>query len=174
VGKTHPVERVGTQVSPRGFVKLDFRADLATLSALFDGPTDNVDAIVSRIARHKCVHLDRETAFIVFDEVQLYERALNSLRFFEARLWILDQMVGAQGRIDARGEIPEDWRATWHRAGKARRKTRHSPIKTQKPGPENAPAYPAPTSVPPRGWLYVKYTTHFATLNLVFEKLRYP
>ncbi len=87
VGKTYIVERVGRRVAGDGFVKLDFQTDLRLIEPLFNGPTDDVDAIVARIADYKRVALNKETALIFFDEVQLCEPALNSLRFFSGSGW---------------------------------------------------------------------------------------
>ena len=87
VGKTYIMEHVCGRVAGEGFVKLDFQTDLKLIEPLFDGPTDDVDAIVSRIADYKRVALNKETALIFFDEVQLCEPALNSLRFFSGSGW---------------------------------------------------------------------------------------
>ena len=86
-GKTFLIEHVGTRLAGPNFVKLDFRTHLGTIRSLFDGPTDDVDGIVSRIGEYKRTRLDPETALIFFDEVQLDERALNSLRFFADSKW---------------------------------------------------------------------------------------
>lgn len=101
VGKTYSVERVGRDVAGDSFVKLDFQTDLGLVSRLFDGPTDDVDGIVARIAAYKHVRLDREHAFILFDEVQLCERALNSLRFFSKSGWRV-AATGSQLGVDTR------------------------------------------------------------------------
>ncbi len=87
VGKTHSAEAVGKRVAGASFVKLDFQTDLDFIAPLFDGPTDDVDAIVARVSDYKHVSLDKASAFILFDEVQLCERALNSLRFFSGSGW---------------------------------------------------------------------------------------
>ena len=87
VGKTYTAEEVGKRVAGDMFVKLDFQTDLNLIAPLFDGPTDNVDAIMERIADYKRTPIRKETAFILFDEVQLCERALNSLRFFSGSGW---------------------------------------------------------------------------------------
>lgn len=101
VGKTHSVERVGREVSGNAFVKLDFQTDLELVSQLFEGPTDDVDGIVSRIGAYKRVRLERESAFIMLDEVQLCERALNSLRFFSGSGWRV-AATGSQLGVDTR------------------------------------------------------------------------
>ena len=87
VGKTYVAEEVGHRVAGDSFVKLDFQTDLDLIAPLFDGPTDDVDAIVRRISDYKRVSLSKDTALILFDEVQLCERALNSLRFFSGSGW---------------------------------------------------------------------------------------
>lgn len=87
VGKTYTMEQVGRRVAGNNFVKLDFQTDLKLIEPLFNGPTDNVDAIVLRIADYKRVALHKETALLFFDEVQLCEPALNSLRFFSESGW---------------------------------------------------------------------------------------
>ena len=87
VGKTYVVEQVGKRIAGDGFVKLDFQTDLQLIASIFNGPTDDVDAIVARIADYKRVPLKKETALLFFDEVQLCEPALNSLRFFSGSGW---------------------------------------------------------------------------------------
>lgn len=87
VGKTFTIGRICSEVCPRGFVRLDFQADLERLEAVFSGPTDDVDGLVRRISEYKRTSLDPASAILFFDEVQLCERALNSLRFFEESPW---------------------------------------------------------------------------------------
>lgn len=87
VGKTFVVEEVGKRIAPDGFVKLDFQTDLKLIAPLFDGPTDDVDAIMKRVAEYKRLRLNKADALVFFDEVQLCERALNSLRFFSGSGW---------------------------------------------------------------------------------------
>lgn len=94
-GKTYSIERIGRQLAP-AFVKLDFQTDLAAIGRIFDGPTDDVDAIVSRIAEYKRTPLDPQHALLFFDEAQLDEKALNSLRFFSGSHW----RVVASGELD--------------------------------------------------------------------------
>lgn len=86
-GKTYTIEKVGKEVAGDAFVKLDFQTNLPVVSGLFEGSTDDIDTIVSRIADYKRRPLDKESAFLMFDEVQLCERALNSLRFFAGSGW---------------------------------------------------------------------------------------
>lgn len=87
VGKTYSAEAVGRHLAGNSFVKLDFQTDLELIEPLFDGPTSDVDGIMHRISDYKRVSLDRSTAIVLFDEVQLSERALNSLRFFSGSGW---------------------------------------------------------------------------------------
>ena len=87
VGKTYVAEEIGRRIAGDAFVKLDFQTDLELIAPLFDCPTDDVNAIVARISDYKRTPIRKETAFILFDEVQLCERALNSLRFFSGSGW---------------------------------------------------------------------------------------
>lgn len=86
-GKTFTIEHTCQQIAGNSFVKLDFQTDLATIERIFSGPTDNTDAIVARIAEYKRLELAPENALLFFDEVQLNEKALNSLRFFANSPW---------------------------------------------------------------------------------------
>lgn len=101
VGKTFAVEEVGRRLFPDGFVKLDFQTDLDMIASLFDGPTDDVDRIVANIQDYKRKTLSKETAFLLFDEVQLCEKALNSLRFFSGSGWRV-AATGSQLGVDTR------------------------------------------------------------------------
>ena len=101
VGKTYAAERAGKELAGSSFVKLDFQTDLELVSALFDGPSDDIDAIVRGIESYKRVNLDREHAVILLDEVQLCERALNSLRFFSGSGWRV-MATGSQLGVDTR------------------------------------------------------------------------
>ena len=87
VGKTYAAEEIGRRIAGDAFIKLDFQTDLELIAPLFDCPTDDVDTIVARISDYKRTPIRKETAFILFDEVQLCERALNSLRFFSGSGW---------------------------------------------------------------------------------------
>lgn len=82
VGKTYLVtEFLKSAVSEQRLVYLDFQTDLAQLSLLFEGRT-NVDRIVSDIELYTGRAVVPSESVLVFDEVQLCEKALNSLRFF--------------------------------------------------------------------------------------------
>ena len=106
VGKTYVVETVGRRIAGDAFVKLDFQTDLDLVAPLFDGPTDDVDAIMRRVAEYKRLRLDRETAFVMFDEVQLCERALNSLRFFSGSGWRVAATGSQLGVATRRRRLP--------------------------------------------------------------------
>lgn len=86
-GKTFTVEHVGRRLAGDRFVKLDFQTDLAAIERIFSGASDDVDAIVARIAEYKRVDLTPGDSLIFFDEVQLHEKALNALRFFSDSWW---------------------------------------------------------------------------------------
>lgn len=86
-GKTSAIEHVGKELAGEGFVKLDFQTDLENIERIFDGPTDDLNRIASRIAEYKRLSLDPERTLLFFDEVQLSEKALNSLRFFSGSPW---------------------------------------------------------------------------------------
>lgn len=106
VGKTFVVEEVGRRLAGDAFVKLDFQTDLDLVAPLFDGPTDDVDAIMARVADYKRVRLDRSSAFVLFDEVQLCERALNSLRFFSGSGWRVAATGSQLGVATRRRRLP--------------------------------------------------------------------
>lgn len=86
-GKTCLVDHVGRELCGPDYVKLDFQTDLAGIRRIFDCPTDDVDRIMSNVAEYKRVSLDPARSVVFFDEVQLDERALNSLRFFSGSRW---------------------------------------------------------------------------------------
>ena len=87
VGKTYLAEGVGRLLCPEGFVKLDFQTDLERATAIFDGPTDDIGRIIARLSEYKRATLRPESSLILLDEVQLCEKALNSLRFFADSPW---------------------------------------------------------------------------------------
>lgn len=101
VGKTFVAEAVGKRVAGRSFVKLDFQTDLDIIAPLFDGPTDDINGIMRRVAEYKHTALEPDTAFVLFDEVQLCERALNSLRFFSGSPWRV-AATGSQLGVDTK------------------------------------------------------------------------
>lgn len=81
VGKTYALKRLGDDAFPGRFAYCDFQTNRESLSAVFDGPID-----VGRIVRELSVLLRTDITegetLIAFDEIQLCEPALNSLRFF--------------------------------------------------------------------------------------------
>ena len=87
VGKTFTISHVCSELCPHGFVRLDFQTDLEHLESVFSGPTDDIDGLVRKIAEYKRVPLSPAGTILFFDEVQLCEKALNSLRFFEDSPW---------------------------------------------------------------------------------------
>lgn len=86
-GKTFVIDRVGRELFGAGFVKLDFQTDLERIERIFDVPTNDTDAIVGRIAEYAQRRIGPAGSLIFLDEVQLSERALNSLRFFSGSKW---------------------------------------------------------------------------------------
>lgn len=86
-GKTTLVEQIGRNRFGDGFVKLDFQTDPTRTDAIFSGPTDDTDRIVRNIAELQRRELRKESSLLFFDEVQLNEKALNSLRFFATSGW---------------------------------------------------------------------------------------
>ena len=86
-GKTTLAEMVGREYAGEHFVKLDFQTDAARTDAIFSGATDDLDRITLSISEYLRCDLDRERSILFFDEVQLNEKALNSLRFFSESGW---------------------------------------------------------------------------------------
>lgn len=86
VGKTTLVQIVAAECFAH-VVKLDFQTDLQMLERVFDVPTDDLDRIVRNIAEYKGVRISPKETVLFFDEVQLCEKALNSLRFFSGSQW---------------------------------------------------------------------------------------
>jgi len=85
-GKTTVIEEFCRR-NFQSYVKLDFQTETGRIESVFDRPTDDVDGIVRAIEELKHTKLDRESSAIFLDEVQLNERALNSLRFFSGSGW---------------------------------------------------------------------------------------
>ena len=86
-GKTTLAEEIGREFCGDDFVKLDFQTDAARTDAIFSGPTDDLGRITSNISEYLRRDLSKERSVILLDEVQLNERALNSLRFFSESGW---------------------------------------------------------------------------------------
>ena len=82
VGKTYSVKHLGRE---GGFFKsmayCDFQTDPDQLAEVFSGRAD-ADRIVRDLSAFLRMDIEKGTTLIVLDEVQLCERALNSLRFF--------------------------------------------------------------------------------------------
>ena len=87
VGKTFLVEHLGSAIAPLEAVKLDFQTDSELADAVFSGPTNDTDRIVRLMSEYLGRPLDPAKHLLFFDEVQLNERALNSLRFFAQSPW---------------------------------------------------------------------------------------
>lgn len=82
VGKTYCVKRLGREVfGEENFAYCDFQTNKAQLNEVFDGPTD-VNRIVSGLSLLLRKDIVPGRTLIALDEVQLSEKALNSLRFF--------------------------------------------------------------------------------------------
>lgn len=105
-GKTFAVDHVGSRLFGDGFVKLDFQTDLARIEAIFDVPTNDTDAIMKRVAEYARVKIAPESSLVFFDEVQLSERALNSLRFFAESKWRVIASGSLLGVTTKRRRLP--------------------------------------------------------------------
>lgn len=81
VGKTYAVKELAARKFPGRHVYCDFQKRLDALSGVFSGETD-VARIVSDLEMLYRRNIDKGD-LLIFDEVQLCEKALNSLRFFE-------------------------------------------------------------------------------------------
>ena len=81
VGKTYALKRLGRERFASSFAYCDFQTNLEQLNAVFDGPTD-IERIVSDLSLLLRQDIKADTTLIAFDEIQLCEKALNSLRFF--------------------------------------------------------------------------------------------
>lgn len=82
VGKTYTIKHLGTeQFGEPNFVYCDFQMDLDRLTQLFDAPTD-IQRIIDGLELLTGKQITKAHTLIAFDEVQLCEKALNSLRFF--------------------------------------------------------------------------------------------
>lgn len=82
VGKTYIAkEYLAGVIGPGHVVYLDFQTDLQGLESLFAGRSD-VGRIVGDLELYLGRSIDSASDVLVFDEVQLCDKALNSLRFF--------------------------------------------------------------------------------------------
>ena len=87
VGKTRTICHVGEQLVGNDLVVLDFQTDTAAMERIFSAPTDNLGLITKNISDYVRRPVTKESSLLFFDEVQLNERALNSLRFFSGSGW---------------------------------------------------------------------------------------
>ena len=87
VGKTYVVDNLGDNLGGRTLIKLDFQTDAGLVDAIFSGATNDIDRITRLISEYLGVSIQPESSLLFFDEVQLNERALNSLRFFAQSPW---------------------------------------------------------------------------------------
>ena len=87
IGKTCLVKQIGRTIFNGNIVNLDFQTDLDTIEKIFDVPTNEPDAIVQRIQEYTGQQCRPDETLLFFDEIQLSEKALNSLRFFSGTRW---------------------------------------------------------------------------------------
>lgn len=87
IGKTFLIEQIGKNLFHGDMVKLDFQTDLDTIEQIFAVPSNNIDAIVERIREYTGKQCNPHTTLLFFDEIQLSDKALNSLRFFSGTDW---------------------------------------------------------------------------------------
>ncbi|KAA8816575.1 DUF4143 domain-containing protein [Bifidobacterium callitrichos] len=86
-GKTYLVEHMAQELFNGDMVKLDLQTDLDTIERIFDVPTNDIDSIVARIREYTGKRCEMGSTLLFFDEIQLSEKALNSLRFFSGTKW---------------------------------------------------------------------------------------
>lgn len=86
-GKTSLIDHLSHALYDGNAVRLDFQTDLNTIERIFDVPTDQVDTIVARIQEYTGATCTPESTLLFFDEIQLSDKALNSLRFFSGSPW---------------------------------------------------------------------------------------
>lgn len=86
-GKTTLVEHIAQTLFHGDMAKLDMQTNLATIERIFDVPTNDTNAIVERISEYTGHPCSPESTLLFFDEIQLSEKALNSLRFFSGTPW---------------------------------------------------------------------------------------
>lgn len=87
IGKTRLIEQIGATIFHGDMVTLDFQTDLNTIEKIFSIPTNEPDAIVQRIQEYTGKPCVPGRTLLFFDEIQLSEKALNSLRFFSGTRW---------------------------------------------------------------------------------------
>jgi len=82
VGKTYALKKLGEEkFRTDGIAYCDFQTNLEQLNYIFSGTTE-VDRIVSDLALFLRQDVIEGKTLIALDEIQLCEKALNSLRFF--------------------------------------------------------------------------------------------
>jgi len=82
VGKTYALKQLGEEMfAAKGFAYCDFQTDLGQLNQIFSGTTD-VERIVSDLSLFLRKDIIPGQTLLALDEIQLCEKALNSLRFF--------------------------------------------------------------------------------------------
>ncbi|MEF9925397.1 MAG: ATP-binding protein [Raoultibacter sp.] len=82
VGKTYSAQHFGQACfGKENVIYLDFQTDLVRIEEIFSGPT-SVPGIIESLSQYLRRSIDPEKNLIIFDEVQLCEKALNALRFF--------------------------------------------------------------------------------------------
>ena len=108
VGKTYAVKALAERKFPGRSLYCDFQKRLDALAGSFSGETD-VSRIVSNLEMTYRFDIDSDT-LLIFDEVQLCEKALNALRFFDGSGYRviatgsqLGVLLGAPGEGDAFG-----------------------------------------------------------------------
>lgn len=81
VGKTYAAKVLGETFFKGDCVLFDFQTDLERLNVLFEGPTE-VSRLINDLSLYAGKQINARETLIIFDEIQLCEKALNSLRFF--------------------------------------------------------------------------------------------
>ncbi|MBT1162286.1 ATP-binding protein [Bifidobacterium sp. SO1] len=87
IGKTFLIEQIAHDLFDDDMVKLDFQTDLTTIEKIFDVPTNDTEAIINRIREYTGKPCEPQSTLLFFDEIQLSDKALNSLRFFSGTQW---------------------------------------------------------------------------------------
>lgn len=87
IGKTFLVKQIGHTIFNGNIIDLDFQTDLDTIEKIFDVPTNEPDAIIQRVQEYTGRQCKPDETLLFFDEIQLSEKALNSLRFFSGTRW---------------------------------------------------------------------------------------
>jgi len=80
-GKTYALKKMGEELGVANFAYCDFQTNLEQLNRIFSGTTD-VDRIVYDLSLFLRKDIKPQETLIALDEIQLCEKATNSLRFF--------------------------------------------------------------------------------------------